>query len=336
MQMWMFCLCSLTLAAVEPPVAGRPANFSGAVGNFHIASRAVPTELQAEEPLIFTIHITGTNGLRDLQRPDLRRLPRFAKQFHIENLADHYLQEQEAHEFEYRLRPRNPSVKEIPSVPFVYFKPGIVPEYLGYQTTSAPAIPLKVRPREEVSSSDVQGAPSTVEAPDRVYQIVEGPSVLRSEETPWVPRFPMLALLVLSPPVLCTAWYLVWRRLNPDAVRLAVEQGSRAAREAVAAVEKLRRLPAEEQAARAEEVVLDYLRKRLDLELMEPTPPEVVTHLQRHGASLDAQQEADDFFKACGTARFAPGLPVGEETWPSITIRLILALEAERWPLAAS
>src|SRR2546423_1024900 len=64
-------------SSIVPPVAGRPLNFSGAVGSFDIQTRATPTSLQAEEPLIFTVRIFGTGSLRELARPDLRKLPSF-------------------------------------------------------------------------------------------------------------------------------------------------------------------------------------------------------------------------------------------------------------------
>src|SRR5260370_11500442 len=75
-------------SAVEPPLVGRPDNFSGAVGSFQVSMRAQPTVLHAEDPLILTVRITGTGRLDDIERPDLRRLPRFAKQFEINDLSD--------------------------------------------------------------------------------------------------------------------------------------------------------------------------------------------------------------------------------------------------------
>src|SRR6516162_9933180 len=43
----------------EPPVAGRPADFSGLVGFFRISTSASPTEVRVEDPLTLTVRITG-------------------------------------------------------------------------------------------------------------------------------------------------------------------------------------------------------------------------------------------------------------------------------------
>src|SRR6266852_9353301 len=37
----------------DPPLAGRPTNFTGAVGNFRISTSATPTRLRAQDPLVF-------------------------------------------------------------------------------------------------------------------------------------------------------------------------------------------------------------------------------------------------------------------------------------------
>src|SRR5581483_5536230 len=123
----------------EPPIAGRPAHFSGGVGTFRVTSRATPTKLQAEEAIHLTVRVTGSGSLQEIARPELRRSTKFTAHFHVENLKDRYLPKENAREFDYLLRPKSASVKEIPAVPFVFFKPGVVPDYKGYQTTYAPA-----------------------------------------------------------------------------------------------------------------------------------------------------------------------------------------------------
>src|SRR5438067_623194 len=119
----------VSAAKVEPPIVGRPAHFSGAIGSYKVRMRAEPTVLQAEDPLILTVRITGSGSLESLARPNLQRQDRFAKQFQIENLKDRYLPDERAREFDYRLRPRSSAVKEIPALPFPFFTPGIVPAY---------------------------------------------------------------------------------------------------------------------------------------------------------------------------------------------------------------
>lgn len=148
-------LCCLTLAAdVEPPLVGRPENFSGAIGVYKISMEATPTEVEVEQSITLTVRITGSAGLQGVKRPDLRRLPRFAQRFNVQNLGERQ-PTKEIQEYDYRLRPLSIEVTEIPSLPFVYFKPGVIPDYKGYQTSSAAALPIKVRPTASASSKGV-------------------------------------------------------------------------------------------------------------------------------------------------------------------------------------
>src|SRR6516164_5388396 len=77
----IFCLLWLLPAAnasdapsAQPPVANRPANFRNAIGSFKVTMHAAPTELRSEDSLVLTVRITGHGNLRDLERPDLRKV----------------------------------------------------------------------------------------------------------------------------------------------------------------------------------------------------------------------------------------------------------------------
>ena len=55
-------------ADVEPPVAGRPGNYSGAIGShFRVQMHATPTQLQAEDPLTLTVRISGSGNLQQVE-----------------------------------------------------------------------------------------------------------------------------------------------------------------------------------------------------------------------------------------------------------------------------
>src|SRR5947207_6166652 len=91
----------------EPPVAGRPLNFSGAVGGpFTVTATAEPTEVTAEEPVTLTLRIAGPGNLAQLRRPDLNKVERFAHDFAVEDGPDRFQPEPPVREFRYRLRPR--------------------------------------------------------------------------------------------------------------------------------------------------------------------------------------------------------------------------------------
>jgi hypothetical protein len=319
--------------AVEPPVAHRPADFNGAIGSgFRVRMRATPTQVQAEEPLILTVTITGKGNLQELQRPDLRRRPRFAQQFHIENLADRYLPAERTRAFDYRMRPRHAAVREIPLLPFVFFNPKILPPEKGYQTAIAPAIPITVKPRAQVSPTQVEGTAPPVQAPDSVYQLVNDPAVLRCDPPFALPGPWEVGALLIGPPLLGGWLYIFWRRRHPDSARQTRKRHSQAAQHALKAFRRLGKLDTAAQAQQTETILAEYLRQRLDLRTVEPTPAEVAQHLEQAGSSTALANAVAHFFGNCDAARFAPGFAAKADNWTATATQLVVALEEESWP----
>jgi hypothetical protein len=307
--------------AEEPPVGGRPLHFDGAIGSFKIATRAEPTQLQAEDPLILTVQLTASGPASQApKRPDLRRWPDFARRFQIDDLSAQDASGAYTWEFRYRLKPRNAEVKAIPALRFDYYKPGVVPREKGYRATYAPAIPLIVKPRGQVQVAEVEGTPATKELSDAVLHLADGAAVLRRSETDAVPNKVLGAVLVLVPPMICAAWYAGWRRRYPDAACQARLRQSRAARQALRGLTGAR-------APEAAAVMAHYLRERFDLAAVEPTPAEVVPELIHKGCAVAHAERIAAFFRACDTARFAPDLgPPGDEL-AATAARVILELE---------
>src|SRR6478672_9456 len=112
-------ICGLLLAQPvgEPPIAGRPGDWSGVSGGpFAVTLTADRTELTAEEPLTLTVRFAVAPGgnagnLRDLARPALAKLDAF-KTFAVEDIDDTFVADDPPRrEFRYRLRPRSADVK---------------------------------------------------------------------------------------------------------------------------------------------------------------------------------------------------------------------------------
>src|SRR5262249_32982362 len=159
-----------------------------------------------------------------------------------------------AWEFDYQLRPRNEAVRQVPEMPFWYHKKGEP----NLQPTYGEPIHLTVLPREQVEAGDLSGTARPVQRPE-AYRVVTGDAVVRSEEAFELPGPFVLAALVLLPPALCMAWFLVWKRRNPDAVHLARQHQSRLGRQTLQA---LRSAGKEATGERVTALVADYLRKR--------------------------------------------------------------------------
>lgn len=320
----------------EPPLVGQPERFSGGIGRFKIQAQVSTTELKAEDPLLLTLQVSCVGPLGQApERPDLRKLPRFKNRFDIHDLAalDLYGARPGGHAWEYHyvLRPRNSEVTEIPPILFSYYKPGVVPAQKGYWTTATPAIPIKVTPRGRAVVTDSEGRP--LRAPERFYHISEGTGILARDDGLAQPSMSLLALLFLGPPFLAVAWYFSWRRLYPDAARLAQIKRSRAA---VQALQRLKTIQADDSVARVRQAVNTvegYLRDRFGLVGAAPTPAEIESHLIGIGLPSDQAAKVSAFFRAGDAVCFAP--PAAVEDLSGAAERLILTLEADPCPPSA-
>ncbi len=335
------CLVLATPAFAQPtpepfrlPAVGRPADFSGAVGqSFKVTMKADPTTLQAEDPLTLTLTITAAGRVMEPpHRPDLNALAEFHDDFIIRDLPD-AAAPGPPWTYRYELRPRTAVVNRVPAFRLSYYNPQIgrsLPER-GWQAQFASAINLKVRPRPAVGAGAVEGRQDVFNADDPIYHLAEGPDVLRRDDYAGLPSPFVLALLLGLPPAACLGWLLLWRRWYPDEAEQARRRRSRAARLALRA---LRGVPEESHQTtgqRAAVIVAGYLRQRLDLQTTEPTPMETTAFLQRAGCSGPVAVQAAEFLRLCDAARFAPHPPgKGNEVLPAAR-QLILALEAESW-----
>ncbi len=326
-------LCGETLCAEDDvPVVGRPVDlpFSEASGWFAVQARAEPTTVEAETPLTFTLSVRAVRpARRPPQRIDLRQLPEFAEQFYIEDPSEEAARpDDRTWEFAYRLKPRRTEVREIHSLPFVYFNPYLRTTRKGFQVLYTDAIQLHVLPHETVQVP--------VQAPENAFVLTVGPAVLE-RQAPWTPpRWGTVLVLLLAPPLGCLAWYLVWRRMYPDAARLASQRRSGAARRALHALEGTRRLDAPTRAARTSAIVAGYLHERLDWTIAEPTPHEVELLFAEHGFAPELTERAARCFEACDRARFLPAEGEKPADLHDAAGQLILAVEEATCPTPQS
>ncbi len=264
------------------------------------------------------------------RRIDLREVPAFAERFDfLEGDANGERRPNpQTWEFVYRIQPKRDDVTAVPDVPFVFYNPEIQYPRKGFQVAYTDPIPLTVKPHE------IYAVP--LDAPDNLLRLATGPGLLARQQ-PWAPPGSwVVALLLLTPPSLCAAWYFVWRRLYPDAAGLARQRRSLAARRALQALRGSGRLPLDQQAARIAAVTADYLRGRCDATAVELSPAEAAVCLARFGCSAALAKRGAELFRDCDAARFAPDGPSPVPDLLAAARRLILNVEAETWAASRS
>ncbi|MDL2242995.1 BatD family protein, partial [Bacteroidales bacterium OttesenSCG-928-K03] len=115
----------LTLNVKSLPNEGKPASFSGAVGNFSIASSVDKTELKANEAITFKFTINGTGNIKLIDKINVK----FPADFEAyapkvtQNIKVDRNSVSGTKIFEYVVIPRNPGTFKIKSFEFSYFDP---------------------------------------------------------------------------------------------------------------------------------------------------------------------------------------------------------------------
>ena len=62
---------SVAIIAIDPPLAGRPAEFSGAVGTLRLESRIDSATSRVGDPMLFTVRVAGTGNVKLFPRPSI-------------------------------------------------------------------------------------------------------------------------------------------------------------------------------------------------------------------------------------------------------------------------
>jgi len=145
---------SVTLEVLDVPMEGRPANFTGLVGNYHLYAAASPPEANVGDPITLTITLTGSAYLKDIELPSLKSQTNLARDFKIpEEMAEGKI-EGNAKIFTQTIRATHPDVQAIPPIELAYFDT----EKNQYQIARTKPIPVSIQGTRIVTAQDAEGA----------------------------------------------------------------------------------------------------------------------------------------------------------------------------------
>lgn len=305
------------------PTAGKPADFSGAVGRYTMDVSASPTSLAVGDPITLKIQIRGDGALDSLPLPpvngpawsDFKSYPPTSK---VESSDD--LGIQGAKTFEQVVIPEKPSLKWLPQVVFSFFDP----EAKAYRSLTNPPVPLNLTASNQAQAQPtVLAAPtssSTTERPRKdIVHIKPHAGNLATLATPWVER-PGFWLMQTFP-LLFWIGAMVWRK-RADALaanprlrrRIAVQK-----RIASGLAELRGQAERSDQAAffaSAFRLLQERLGERLDLPAASITESIVDERLVQGAAPAALCEELRRILQACDQARFAPASSPAElKSW---------------------
>src|SRR5262249_21619480 len=155
--------------------------------------------------------------------------PEFAEKFTVTDVSDGPRTPADKEvRFTYKLRPRNSTVTQVPALKFKFLSLAAPPGKDPFRTPQADSITITVTeppPKPIIPMTEA----------DHLFQVSTGPEVLHA---PFVPcRWAWMAAALFGP-LAAVAWFLVWRRIYPDAARMAKLRRSLAARRAMGTIRK--------------------------------------------------------------------------------------------------
>ena len=115
---------STIIVAVEPPMAGRPASFGGAVGNLRLGATLDTTASRVGDPMLLTVRVSGTGNVKLFPRPlvgvEWATLVKGDERVKVDTNARRIAGSKE---FDWVLTPRIAGELDLPPIRYSYFNP---------------------------------------------------------------------------------------------------------------------------------------------------------------------------------------------------------------------
>lgn len=269
--------------SIEPlPEAGRPVDFSGAVGSFTLHASAEPRALAVGESLALRLRVEGEGNFGSFEMPRLTVLEGFLLRGRSEEVGEDH------HAVTYDLAPRSARVSTLPAIAFPFYDPRAG----AYRLARSEPIPIDVRPAPELAAPGAD-APASARA--------EASGELAREAPGAAPRARSLLLVACAAlaALAALAWVLALRRRAPRAESaLAPSAALRALHAALAADE-----------ARLDHVLADYLAARIGSTRAAVIGSELGERLERAGLPEPLCARAAALLEALVGARFGGSAP---------------------------
>lgn len=293
------------------PLPDRPANFSGAVGQFSIESALIPEqELKSNDALTLRLTVSGTGNMKLLTAPKVN----FPKDFEAYDpkVTDNTRLERNGvtgnKVFEYIAVPRYKGDYEIPAVEFCYFDP----QSKSYKTIKTQPYKIKVAQGNSRPASDAAAQKELELLNSDIRYIKSGDADLQPVEdlffgsaSYWISLAVLLILLIAI-----SAFLRVQGKNRQNVARM---KGKRANSVATKRLKAARKLLEKQQADSFYEEVLKalwgYVSDKLTIPIAELNKENIQQRLMEHNVEDTLAIRFNDVLNACEFARFAPGDP---------------------------
>jgi hypothetical protein len=300
---------SVNVDALPLPEQNKPADFTGAVGEFTMSATAGPTTVTVGDPITVRVQISGRGAFDTLSLPaqnawrDFKTYPPTTK---LETSDQFGFQGTKT--YEQIVSPENADVHELPPLTFSFFNP----DDGRYHTLTQAAVPLVVKPAGATPVPTL--AVSRNIAPENQAPVDIGPikaklGSLSRGRTPLLTRPAFLATQTL--PVLAFLAALIWRRRTDQLANNPRLRRRRAVAQLVASgLHDLTKYAAANQPdeffATLFRLLQEQLGERLDCPASAITENVVEEQALLRGAPPATREALREQFQLCNQARYAP------------------------------
>ena len=298
-----------TLQVRPLPEAGKPAGFSGAVGDLDFEVTTSKTSLKATESLQATVSVSGSGNLKLFQLPKLTlpsSLEVYEPEF-SEDIRTTISGMQGSVSEQYTIVPGFQGKYPIPPINFSWFNPRTE----TYESMSSDEITIEVTEGPTAVAASTPVAPGAVKSPvisgNQFYFIKLRPEL--SSKT-WSPFFGSRAHIIwLLAPLLLIPLFVVLRRKQEERQRDVVgNKVKRANRLAKRYLSRARKLLGQKDAfyVALERALHNYLKAKLKIETSEFSKDKIRELLTDRGVASDAVDDFTRLLENCEMARYSP------------------------------
>ena len=298
---------AVNIESLPLPVENRPANFSGAIGDFTLTANAGPTTVTVGDPITLRVQISGRGALDAVTLPlqdawqNFKLFPPTSKMEPTDQFGF-----QGKKTFEQIISPLNSDVHELPPLTFAFFNPADG----QYHTLTQPAVPLTVKAAGATPLPALAAEKKSTEekAAADILPIKNDFGALVKKSTPLLAQPGFLAAQTL--PIFAFLAAFVWRKRTDSLANNPRLRRQRAVAQLVAGgINDLNRFAAENKSpeffALLFRLLQEQLGERLDCPASAITEADV-TRLAALKAGPETLKSLHELFQFCNQARYAP------------------------------
>jgi len=297
---------------VQPlPDKGRPADFTGTIGNFSITAAADKREVEVNQPVTVTFKLTGQGNIKSVAEPDIPesddfRVYRASSSENVTRLNDKI---GGSKIFEEVFIPKHPGEMIIPDIAFSFFDPVAK----RYKHISSEQISIKViKPEGYVASPDIPYATPgmTIGSDARDIRYLKS-DIGKTKPVGSLIISSPLYLIINALPVLALVAILAVRirkdRLAGDIGLARSRAASKMARKRLARAQSLAKTEnVEEFFAEIQHALFAYIADKLNISPHGLTVDKIKELLQERSANEELIGQIGEIIRKCDFARFAP------------------------------